>query len=163
MLGIFKSMLIWQRRKLCEPSKQGLGTISPAWICAAWLNRGWPNRCFQQPLGTAFSGIRLGGVVFIKRPAAFKGVQQHRGICKVQDTEPNGLCLKSGVLYKVGKILLDHSGSVTKSYCFLSPWPAFLCLQPTSPMSIWPSYTLVFSLPLASSCSNPGFTLLSDA
>lgn len=62
-------------------------------------------------------------MVFIKRPATFKGVQQLRGIRKVQDTEPNGLHLKSGVLCKVGKIFLDHSGSVTKSYCFLNSSP----------------------------------------
>ena len=38
MLGIFKGMLIWQRRELCEQSKQDLATLSLAWICVAWMN-----------------------------------------------------------------------------------------------------------------------------
>lgn len=161
MLGIFKSVLIWQRRELCETSEQGLTTFSLAWVCAV----GWTEAA--QTTASSSCWWRLFGAARLITWCLWEGWLRWKGtttkaINDVQDTEPPSLYSKSGVFCKVGSTFLEHSGFVSKFHCFFNSHLA-LRSPPPDPHHIglrgaggpWFS-----PCPPASSCSNTVCTLL---
>lgn len=132
MLGILKILFIWQRRELCEWSRQRLATISLAQMGVCCLDGSRLVKSLHPPAAGqgAFWYLALYGVYW--KAGYIKGGVTTEEADKLRIWAIYGLHLKSGMLCKEGRTFLEPSRPVTKSDCYLDSEKAHEILFSTS-------------------------------